>query len=323
MMANRANRARRRLRARLMWMHPFHGQRFASISASLPVSPAPFLTDTSDFVRVGRFPPGIGAGGDESAEVRRLLVGLLVLGLAVPAGLAVAAPARPAPTASDYLSKLVRLSSAPEYRRFGSAAMGQVAGFAAGALAKDGYQVVSDDIGGLSRWAVDYAEADRPQLVRVADGHQFKTESAFEITPTGPDGVECTVKKVADVGPGDCGLVPFSEGSPEWKNVSYNAPADVATIVGKGGIGAVVQGDVQRNLVYALRLHSPGIPVVVSVVRDDIVGQRVRLRAMGASVPAVAHNIVGVLPPPAGSSLQLKSARQLKSAQYVMLLAHM
>ena len=86
----------------------------------------------------------------------------------------------------------------------------------------------------------------------------------------------------------------------------------MASIVAKGGTGAVVQGDTQRNLVYALRLRNPGIPVVVSVVPDDIVGQRVRLRAMGASVPAVAHNVIGVLRPPAGSA-----------QQYVMLLGHM
>jgi hypothetical protein len=80
--------------------------------------------------------------------------------------------------------------------------------------------------------------------------------------------------------------------------------------VKQGGVGAVVQGDAQRKLVYSLRPRTT-IPVVVSVVPDDIVGQRVRLRAMGAQVPAVAHNVVGVLRPPAGSS------------QYIVLLGHM
>jgi hypothetical protein len=243
--------------------------------------------------------------------MRRLLVGLLGLTMALPAGSAMAAPAhRRAPTASDQLAKLVRLSPAPEYRRFGTAAMGRVAAYAAGALGKDGYQVVRDDAGGLSRWAVDYARADRPTLTRLSDGHRFKTESAFEIGTTGAGGIECTVKKVADVGPGDCGFIPFSDGSPEWKNATFNAPADLAQIVAQHGVGAIVQGDTQRNLVYSLRART-SIPTVVSVVPDDIVGQRVRLRAMGAQVSAVAHNVVGVLRPPVGSS------------QYVVLTAHM
>ena len=255
--------------------------------------------------------------------MKRLVVALVALALAVPAGSALAGPGSPptaagpgtpvghAATASGHLAELVRLSPAPEYRRFGTTAISRVADYAAGVLGGDGYQVVRDDVGGLSRWAVDYANGERPELTRRSDGHTFKTESAFDIKSTSAQGVECTVKKIADVGPGDCGLVPFSDGSPEWKNVTYNAPADVATIVSKGGVGAVVQGDTQRNLVYALRLHNPGIPVVVSVVPDSIVGTRVRLRTMGASVPAVAHNVVGVLRPPTGSS------------QYVMLLGHM
>jgi len=243
--------------------------------------------------------------------VRRLLVGLLALALAAPlGGAAAAAPGRRVATASGHLAKLVALSRAPEYRRFGTPAMVRVANYAAGQLANDGYQVVRYDAGGLTRWAVDYARGHRPQLTRMADGRRFKTESAFDIGSTGPDGVECTVKKVADVGPGDCGFVPFSDGSPEWKNATYNAPADVAQIVSRGGVGAVVQGDLDRNLVYSVRLRTT-IPAVVAVVPDDIVGQRVRLRAMGAQVPAVAHNIVGVLRPPAGAS------------QYVMLLGHM
>src|SRR5437764_528394 len=77
------------------------------------------------------------------------------------------------------------------------------------------------------------------------------------------------------------------------------------------GVGAIVQGATQRNLFYALRLRPPGIPVVVSVVPDTIVGQAVTLRAMGSPVHATSHNVVGVLPPPAGST------------QYVALTAHM
>ena len=39
------------------------------------------------------------------------------------------------------------------------------------------------------------------------------------------------LRKIADVGKGDCGFVPFSDGSPEWKNPSYNAPADIAASI--------------------------------------------------------------------------------------------
>src|SRR5436190_20898119 len=110
--------------------------------------------------------------------MRKLLVGMLAVALAVPAGAAGAASGRSAPTASDHLAKLVKLSPAPEYRRFGSAAMGRVADYSAATLAKDGFEVVRHDVGGLSRWAVDYAKTDRPELVRLPDGHGFKTESA-------------------------------------------------------------------------------------------------------------------------------------------------
>ncbi|MBV8979814.1 MAG: M28 family peptidase [Acidimicrobiia bacterium] len=242
--------------------------------------------------------------------MRRVLVGAVAIALCVTATPAMARAPMRAPTAADHLAEILRLSPAPEYRRFGTAAMGRVAGYAAGQLAKDHYEVVRDDVGGLDRWAVDYGRGHRPSLVRLADRHAFKTESAFDIASTPSTGIECTVKKLADVGPGDCGFVPFSDGSPEWKNVTFNAPADVASIVSKGGVGAVVQGDTTRNLVYSVRLHT-SIPAVVSVVGDDIVGQRVRLRAMGASVPAVAHNVIGILRPPVGAS------------QYVALMGHM
>ena len=238
--------------------------------------------------------------------MRTLLVGILALALAVPAGLATATPG-PA-TAGDYLDKLVQLSPAPEYRRYGTPAMAGVADWAADQLATAGYEVTRDDEPTANRWAVDYSDGHQPQL--TAGTQSFKTESAFDIKATLPEGVTCTLKKIADVGPRDCGFVPFSEGSPEWKNVSYNATADIAKIVQQGGIGAVVQGDTQRNLVYALRPRTT-IPVVVSVVPDTIVGQQVTLRAIGKSVPATSHNVVGVLRPPAGSN------------QYIALTAHM
>jgi Zn-dependent M28 family amino/carboxypeptidase len=69
---------------------------------------------------------------------------------------------------------------------------------------------------------------------------------------------------------------------------------------------------VARNLVFALRLRR-NIPAVVSVVNEtDVVGQQVQLRAMGAlDTAATAHNVIGVLRPPVGSS------------QYVLLTAHL
>jgi hypothetical protein len=204
----------------------------------------------------------------------------------------------------------VRLSRPPEYRRFGTDAMVRVASYIGTQLRRDGYRVLPDDVGGLSRWAVDYAAGHRPQLTRLSDGHRFKTESAFDIAPTPPKGIECTVRKLADVGPGDCGLVPFADASPEWKNPTNHPAQDVDTILAKGGVGAVIQGDLGRNLVMAVRLRR-AIPAVVAVAGDnEIVGQRVRMRVMGGSVPATAHNTVGVLRPPTGSN------------QYVMLLGH-
>ena len=240
--------------------------------------------------------------------MRKLVVGVLALALAVPAGVATATPGRGPTTAGDYLDALVQRSPAPEYRRYGTAAMADVADWAAGNLASAGFRVVHDDEATANRWAVDYAPGDQPSLTSGAKS--FKTESAFDIASTGPAGVTCTLKKIADVGKGDCGFVPFSDGSPEWKNPSYNALADIAKIVQQGGVGAVVQGDTRRNLVYALRPKTT-IPVVVSVVPDTIVGQTVTLRAMGSSVPATSHNVVGILAPPAGST------------KYIGLTAHM
>ena len=240
--------------------------------------------------------------------MRKLLVGMLALALAVPAGVAIATPGNRPATAGDYLDQLVKRSPKPEYRRYGTPAMADVADWAAGRLASGGYKVVRDDEATARRWAVDYSAGHQPML--TSGTQSFKTESAFDIGTTPSTGVSCTLKKIADVGAGDCGFVPFAEGSPEWKNTSYNAPADIAKIAAQGGIGAVVQGDTQRNLVYALRPRT-NIPVVVSVVPDTIVGQQVRLRAMGSLLDATSHNVVGILPPPPGST------------QYIALTAHM
>jgi hypothetical protein len=249
--------------------------------------------------------------------MQKVLVAVLALVMAVPTQLALAdgsstPPPAPSPAASAYeqLTYLTdALSPAPEYRRFGTPAMAAVADFAAGQLTGDGFTVARNEVGGLSRWAVDYTPGHEPLL--ASGSTSYKTESGFEIGTTPPEGITCTVKKIADVhGAGDCGLVPFAEGSPEWKNPFAKAATDVTTIKNQGGAAAVIQGDVPRNLVYALKLRS-SIPAVVSVVPDDIVGRTVTLRAMGAMVPAAAHNVIGVLRPPVGSS------------QYITLLGHM
>jgi Zn-dependent M28 family amino/carboxypeptidase len=75
-------------------------------------------------------------------------------------------------------------------------------------------------------------------------------------------------------------------------------------------VAAVIQGDADRGLLYALRLKG-ALPTVVSVVPEtSIVGQRVRVRAMGHPQAATGRNVIAVLRPPAGA------------AQYVVLLAH-
>ena len=246
--------------------------------------------------------------GPECAQMRKLLVALLALVLGVPAGVATAEPGSTPPTAGEYLDSLVSRSPAPEYRRYGTTAMADVADWAAGRLASAGYRMVRDDEATANRWAVDYTAGHQPLLTSGAQS--YKTESAFDTGTTDSTGITCTLKKIADVGKGDCGFVPFSDGSPEWKNPTYNAPADIAKIVQQGGVGVVVQGDTQRDLVYALRPRTT-IPTVVSVVPDTIVGQTVTLRAMGSSMAATSHNVVGILPAPPGST------------KYIALTAHM
>src|SRR3954469_8893559 len=236
---------------------------------------------------------------------------LLVLGVAALVIGTVATSASPAtaPTAMDHLKAIVARSQPPDYRRLGSAGMARVAAYASEQLAAAGLHVLHHDVP-VSRYEIDYSPRHAPELVRLDDGKSFKTESAFDIAPTGPDGITCTVKAIADVGPGDCGFVPFSQASPDFRNVTYDPAGAVDSIIAAGGVGAVIQGDVARNLVIALRLRKR-VPAVIAVANDtDVVGKRVRLRAMGAVKPAVAHNTVAVRRPPAGST------------QYTMLLAH-
>src|SRR5262249_22987819 len=153
------------------------------------------------------------------------------------------------PSAFDHLRKIVSMSVGPEYRRAGSAGMAQVADYAASQLS--GFTVVRVDTP-FSRYVVDYA--DPPPLTRTDDGGVFKSESASNPKPHAAS-AECPLKADADVTPGDCGWVPFNDASPEWRNDPFSDLAtQVGNIVAQGGVGAVVQGDVSRDLVYAISL---------------------------------------------------------------------
>ena len=200
-------------------------------------------------------------------------------------------------TAIDHLRAIVARSPAPEYRRYGTQGMAQVSAYAEATLHQAGYTVVRHEVPG-SRWWVDYLVGHEPLVERLSDGTRFPTESGFDLgATTDPNGITCVVKALADVTPGDCGLVPFAKASPEWKNVQADLGTALDQIVAKGGVAAVIQGDVERHARIALRAHRP-IPVVVTVASAaDLVGERIRLRAMGEPRPAVAHDVIGVRRP--------------------------
>jgi hypothetical protein len=240
----------------------------------------------------------------------------MVLGVVLAAAVLVPASARPSnapPSARRHLEAVLARSRAPEYRRAGSQGMVDVANYEAAVLRRAGYAVVRHDADvGSARYAVDYAPGHAPMLQRVHDRKRFKAESVFYLgATTGPSGITCVVRAIADVGPGDCGFVPFAAASPEWKNApNYDPSGAVDEIIAKGGVGAVVQGDVARNAVLAVSIRRP-IPAVVAVAdATDVVGHQVRLRVMGGPAPTTAHNVVGVRRPPAGVD------------RYVVLLAH-
>lgn len=241
---------------------------------------------------------------------------VVLLGVVLVAVVLVPASAKPAPTppsALGHLEAIVRRSPAPEYRRAGSPGMQQVAAYEAKILRRAGYLVVRHDADlGNARWAVDYTDGNQPLLARLDDGRRFKTESVFNLgATTGPEGLTCTVRAIADVQPGDCGFIPFATASPEWKNAPNYDPSGAADeILAKGGIAAVVQGDVARDAVMAISIRRP-LPAVVAVAdQAEVVGRKVRLRAMGAFAPTTAHNVVGVRRPPAGVS------------KYILLMGH-
>ena len=235
---------------------------------------------------------------------RSLVLVLACLAFGTPPGAAVEA------SAYDHLRAIDALSPAPEYRRAGSPGMAAVASYAATRLTAAGYTVVSHDFP-FRRYVIDYTAANRPSLVRD-DGAAFKTESAFDLDLTTTSaGVTCRVVKAAEVGPGDCGFIPFGNASPEWKNSPFvNVGSQLDSIVAAGGAGAIVQGDVARDLVFAQRVRRR-LPTVVAVAHQtELLGRTVSLRAVGHYANAVGHNVVGIRRPPAGSS------------DYVMLLAH-
>ena len=214
-------------------------------------------------------------------------------------------------TAFDHLRAIVDRSPSPEYRRAGSPGMVAVADYAAAKLTAAGYRVVRQDFA-FTRYGIDYAAGHEPLLQRVVDGYRFKAESAFNLEKTtGSAGITCAVRRVADVRPGDCGFIPFRAASPEWKNSPFvTVGGQLDAVVAAGGAGAVVQGDTSRYLVFAQSARRPLPAVVAAADEESIVGQVVRMRAMGGFAPAVGRNVIGVLRPPAGST------------QYAVLLAH-
>jgi hypothetical protein len=239
----------------------------------------------------------------------------LFLGVVLTAVVLVPASAGPAPAplgARRHLEAVLDRSPAPDYRRAGSKGMVAVADYEATTLAAAGYHVVRHDVDlGTAIWKVDYRRGRRPLLTRLDDGRAFKVDSAFNLgRTTTRDGIRCEVKAIADVTPGDCGFVPFATASPEWKNaLNYDPSGAVDQIIAKGGIGAVLQGDVARNAVMAISIRRE-LPTVVAVVEEaDVVGRMVKLRTMGSFAPSVAHNVVGV-------------RRSAASERHVLLLAH-
>lgn len=244
--------------------------------------------------------------------IKRLFLGVVLTAAVLVPASAGPATAPPATGARRHLEAVLDRSPAPDYRRAGSKGMVRVAEYEAATLAAAGYQVVRHDADlGTAIWKVNYRRGHTPLLTRLDDGRAFKVDSAFNLgRTTTRDGIRCKVKAIVDVTPGDCGFVPFTTASPEWKNApNYDPSGAVDEIIAKGGVGAVLQGDVARNAVMALSVRRP-LPAVVAVVEEsDVVGRVVRLRAMGSFAPSVAHNVVGVRRSPA-------------SGRYVLLLAH-
>ena len=230
-------------------------------------------------------------------RTRGVLAASLILSLLTP----IAARPAPRPEAMDFLRSIEARSPAPQYRRFGSPGVAAVAGFAAGQLTAGGYVVRRFDAPS-TRYAPDYSAGHGPLLVRQRDGRRFKVDSAFGApASTGPAGVTCTVRMAGDVKPGDCGLVPFSQSSPDFRNLTYGPGSVLDEIKSHGGIAAVVEGDASRRLVLALRT-TVALPTIVAAAADqDLVGENVRLRVMGGPQRAMLHDVLAVRRPRTGS----------------------
>jgi hypothetical protein len=235
---------------------------------------------------------GIGRWG---AMVAAALVVAAVAASGAGTGSAVAAPV-PSGDPLVHLDAILARSPAPEYRRFGSPGMAASADYAAGVLSSTGYELLRHDAPGEA-FRVDYSPGHEPSLVRTEDGRSFPAESAFRIDGTGPAGVTCTVRRVEEVGPGDCGFVPFAQVSPEWNNLLADPAGPVDTVIARGGVGVVLQGDVAHGATIAHQIRRP-IPIVSAVASErDLIGRQVRLRAMGGTVPATLRNVVALRPP--------------------------
>lgn len=205
------------------------------------------------------------------------------------------APAEP--TAYQHLEAIVGLSPAPEYRRFGSPGMAHVADYVAGVLTDAGYAVSQREVA-ANRWQVEYAPGHEPMLEILATGALPATESAFSLgATTTAQGVTCVVRAIEDVQPGDCGWVPFEVASPEWNNVTADPSGAVADIATRGGVAAVIEGDTSRDALLALQIRQSLPAVVVNATEAEVVGQQVRVRAMGAPAPATTHDVVAMRPP--------------------------
>lgn len=211
---------------------------------------------------------------------------------------AVAVPAEGQAGGGDpvpHLRAIVERSPAPEYRRFGSPGMAAAADYAAGVLAAAGYPVLRHDPP-AEVYRPDYRPGHEPLLRRLDDGRTFPVESAFQLQAT-TSGLDCVVRPVEEVQPGDCGFVPFPAVSPEWKNVLADVGGNVDQVRRRGGVAVVLQGDVRSGTVIALRVRRP-IPTVVAVVDEaEILGRRVHLRVEGSVGPATLRNVVAVRPP--------------------------
>lgn len=217
-----------------------------------------------------------------------------------------------------------------EYRRYGGEGVARTADYLDAGLVAAGYDVVRVEAP-LRRWKIDTTPGFEPLLelvddtgVALPDQAPIVVESGFgratnrfepnlstsaerdangAVAPS-TAGVVCEVVRLDDVAtdPADaahqCAFVPFADGSPEWNNFLAASTSTVIDAPAEAGVAAIIfQGDPTRDMVFARQVRE-SVPVVVAAVGDDLVGRRVHVRANGAWVDAVMHNVVGVVPEP-------------------------